>query len=321
MYNLRYHIASLVSVFIALALGLVLGGLIVDEGSPANNQAIVDSLRSDIELVRAQSAETSARNDLLASFIDQNLSLLITDQLKGHAVVVIRDDAQTADLAQATITQAGATALPIIVDEAKYAELTGESATMKLLAEIEKKALEQPDGTDAEFDARATLAEKVIGEWTDQKLTERPFTDALVSDGVLTAYGIEWDKISLLGMVDATTQTDPVASSLSFALMARLSVLEYPAIVVTGDTEADVAYPDDIDGSSVSALNTVETSLGDYTLIALLKGAQAGWYGLMEGARAEYVLMPAELTLAGKPVTVAPEQAPAETAEGAPATP
>ena len=32
MYNIRYHIASLVAVFLALALGLVLGGLVVRQG-------------------------------------------------------------------------------------------------------------------------------------------------------------------------------------------------------------------------------------------------------------------------------------------------
>ena len=31
MYNLRYHIASLAGVFLALALGLILGGLVVSQ--------------------------------------------------------------------------------------------------------------------------------------------------------------------------------------------------------------------------------------------------------------------------------------------------
>ena len=323
MYNLRYHIASLVSVFIALALGLVLGGLIVDEGSPANNQAIVDSLKTDIETVRAQSAETQARNDLLAAFIDQNVTALITNQLEGYAVIVIRDDAPTADLAQATVAQAGATALPFTVDQAKFDELASDSATMKLLADLQKKAEgETEPATDAvAFDAREALAAAVVAEWVDPALTKRPFTDALIGDGVLTAYGVEWDKIKLIGIVDATAQTDPVASTLSFALLAQLAERDYPAIVVSSDVEADVAYPGDIDGSSVSALNTLGTSLGDYTLVALLRGAQAGWYGLMEGARAEYVLLPAELTVAGTVPVVEVEAPPTEAGEPGTETP
>ena len=47
MYNVRYHIASLVSVFLALALGLVLGGLIVDKTPATSQSSLVTGLKQE----------------------------------------------------------------------------------------------------------------------------------------------------------------------------------------------------------------------------------------------------------------------------------
>ena len=303
MYNLRYHIASLVSVFIALSLGLVLGGLIVDEGSPANNQAIVDSLKADIETVREHSAEVQAQNDVLASFIDQNVSALIADQLDEYAVIVIRDDGDAADIAQAVVTQAGGLALPFSIDTVKFEELASDSKTMTLIDELEKKNNDNAEQTtNGEFDAVTVLAATLATEWTDPTLKERPLTDAVIADGVLTAYGVDWENDRILGIVDATTQVGPLEPTLTLAIMKALAEKGYPAIVASNKTTVELEYEAGIDATGISALNTLGTSIGDYTLIALLKGASAGRYGTMTTASAEYVLMPAELTVAGKPI-------------------
>ena len=47
MINFRFHIASLVAVFLALALGVVMGSTVVD-------RAIVESLRTQIDDVRGE---------------------------------------------------------------------------------------------------------------------------------------------------------------------------------------------------------------------------------------------------------------------------
>ena len=52
MYNIRYHIASLASVFLALALGLVLGGLIVDKTPSSAQSVLVTGLKQEFEILR-----------------------------------------------------------------------------------------------------------------------------------------------------------------------------------------------------------------------------------------------------------------------------
>ena len=63
MYNIRYHIASLVAVFLALALGLVLGGLVVRQGGFDQQQsAIVSGLQKDFTKLKRQN--TTLKSDL-----------------------------------------------------------------------------------------------------------------------------------------------------------------------------------------------------------------------------------------------------------------
>ena len=55
MYNLRYHIASLVAVFLALAIGIVLGGLVVRQGVfDTQQRALVSSLQSEFNSIKKQ---------------------------------------------------------------------------------------------------------------------------------------------------------------------------------------------------------------------------------------------------------------------------
>ncbi|MCL2819183.1 MAG: copper transporter [Actinomycetia bacterium] len=312
MYNLRYHIASLVSVFIALALGLVLGGLIVDEGSPASTQAIVDSLRADYEAVRVESAEVQERNDMLAFFTESVTPALIDDQLTGYSVFVIREDDKTAGEVARVVELAGATPVLFAFDEEVYAALGDESSLHTLIADLEKAAEEEkPEGSETtstaiEIDSPVQLAEKLVAEWTDDKLTARPYTDALVSDGVLSAPAQNWTVAPMLGIVDATATDQAIESTLATSVLRALADRGYPVIVASTDEEAELEFATESEGVGISTLNTLGTSIGDYTLVSLLKGAVAGHFGSMSNVTAPFALMPAELTLAGKPLPPEP---------------
>ena len=60
MISLRYHIVSLVAVFLALALGIVVGSTVLQEGT-------VSVLRATSERVRSES-ERNSRDSPAASF-------------------------------------------------------------------------------------------------------------------------------------------------------------------------------------------------------------------------------------------------------------
>ena len=63
MINLRYHIVSLVAVFLALALGIVMGSTVIDK-------AIVDELRDRVDSVSDRAAKTDGENRTLRGQLD-----------------------------------------------------------------------------------------------------------------------------------------------------------------------------------------------------------------------------------------------------------
>ena len=64
MYNLRYHIASLVAVFLALAIGLILGTVVGERGTLDKQQTtLVTSLQKDFTLLRTENADLKRERD------------------------------------------------------------------------------------------------------------------------------------------------------------------------------------------------------------------------------------------------------------------
>jgi hypothetical protein len=77
MINFRYHLLSLVAVFLALAIGIVMGSTVID-------RAIVDGLRNRIDTAEKNSVQRKSENDRLKTAMDK-----LDDQdsvLAGHAV-------------------------------------------------------------------------------------------------------------------------------------------------------------------------------------------------------------------------------------------
>jgi hypothetical protein len=90
--SLRYHIVSLVAVFLALALGIVVGSTVLQEGT-------VSALRATSQEVRQRSEENRTENltlkqgiARLQSFGVAVLPELVQNRLKGRSVVLVDTD-------------------------------------------------------------------------------------------------------------------------------------------------------------------------------------------------------------------------------------
>ena len=89
MLNLRYHIVSLVAVFLALGIGIAVGSAFI-------SRVTVDQLRKRLDSVDASVSQTRKTNDQLTSqirtwerFADQGRPELLAGELKGVPVVVV----------------------------------------------------------------------------------------------------------------------------------------------------------------------------------------------------------------------------------------
>ena len=110
MYNLRYHIASLVAVFLALSLGLLLGGITVQSGVLTKQRAaLVQSLRTDYTKLKTQNQTLNQDLDLEKRLARAMVDDAVADRLKGGTMLVLTNAGQVEGLSatEAAIRDAG----------------------------------------------------------------------------------------------------------------------------------------------------------------------------------------------------------------------
>jgi hypothetical protein len=90
VFDFRYHALSLVAVFLALAVGLLLGTAIGDSGLVSSaKQDIEKSLRSDVRKARAESADLSAELGRRGDYEQQTYPDLVANRLPGQQIGLI----------------------------------------------------------------------------------------------------------------------------------------------------------------------------------------------------------------------------------------
>ena len=106
MINFRFHVVSIVAVFLALALGVVMGSTVVD-------RAIVSSLRNRIDRVERHADEQQAENDALRTELGQRDAAIgasapfaVTGRLTGVSLAVVVEPGTAASVIDDLVTLA-----------------------------------------------------------------------------------------------------------------------------------------------------------------------------------------------------------------------
>src|SRR5262245_7454174 len=91
MINFRFHIASLIAIFLALALGVLMGSTVVQ-------RATVDNLRDSIDRVSAKADRQRDDNSRLRSeighlndYAEQSAPYAVSGQLTDQAVALVAE--------------------------------------------------------------------------------------------------------------------------------------------------------------------------------------------------------------------------------------
>ncbi len=90
MFDMRYHIASLIAVFLALAIGILLGTVIVNKGILADQQtSLVKRIESNFNALRNENS--TLQNELYETreFESKAAPFIIKDKLSGANVAII----------------------------------------------------------------------------------------------------------------------------------------------------------------------------------------------------------------------------------------
>lgn len=196
MINFRFHLVSLVAVFLALTVGIVMGATVID-------RAIVDSLDDRIAAVRNDANERKAENEALSAdvgrlneFVGQSQPYVVENRLTDVPLVVLAtrgvDDAVVASQVD-VLLQAGALVPAVVWLEESWA--LGDDRAVAALGEAVGESSREPSTLrDAAWRSLAARLYNggVIADVTTPSPTAPP-VDAL--DALVDAGFVEVDAV------------------------------------------------------------------------------------------------------------------------------
>jgi hypothetical protein len=294
MFDLRYHVASLAAVFVALVIGIFVGvGLsgrgFVNDAERKNFEARIDELRADRDSANARAASAERRGDALDDFADTTYPSLVRKRLAGTGVGVVFVGSVDQGLAGAirrTVADAGGR---IVRLRALRVPLDPEAIDQALRAD--------PDTRDlAGVDRRSRLGGEIARELVAGGQT--PVLDRLSSLLVEEQLGLSKAPLDAVVVArPARPQQDQTEDFLT-GLYSGLAAAAVPSVGVEESGARPSAVPP-FRASGLATVDAVDTAVGDVALVFLLEGARPGSYGLGRDA-VDGVLPPAPLPAPGE---------------------
>lgn len=136
MVDIRYHLATIVGVFLALGLGMLIGTQLAEDGTILEEQIrLAERIEAGLDRIRAENRRLSddvkqlqQRLRMEQEFVDMTIGAVVAGALDAHQLVVYVDDAEspTVSRLQSVLKLAGAS---VVVHETaappEAADMTG----------------------------------------------------------------------------------------------------------------------------------------------------------------------------------------------------
>jgi Copper transport outer membrane protein, MctB len=293
MFGLRYHVASLAAVFVALAVGILLGvavsGKVTDAGEDIELQNLKDdneNLQNELDAARAAEQAATQRGQGAEELFLRAYSTLMDGRLEGKNVAVVflgpADGSVRADV-EGALADAGAgaptrvVALDVPVDAAELAAaLEGD----ELLAGY---ADDEGDFSNLGRDLGREMVEDDETLWTmlqSQLVEEQSGSASAPIDAAVVVS--TWTPPEEAGDEDSAAEAEATASLLE-GVVSGLDGAGIPVVGVA-ESEAPAALLEGYRDQGISSVDTIDDSAGRLALALLLAGAEPGHYGLRDEA-------------------------------------
>jgi hypothetical protein len=151
--DFRYHVVSIVAVFLALTVGLVLGASFLKPAALDGLHTEISSLNQDKSTLEQQQRLQDAQTSRLEQYIDETAGNLVSGQLAGETVVVVRiagEDEASADATVALIRQAGATLSADVTVTGAFTDPADSAQLAALVTRYTPAGQSVPGGTGLE---------------------------------------------------------------------------------------------------------------------------------------------------------------------------
>src|ERR1700709_717551 len=89
MINFRFHVVSLIAIFLALALGVVIGAGVIDRGVVDALDNRLNTVERNSDRIKSENAALTARNDQMGGMIGALQPFAVDARLPGDDVGVV----------------------------------------------------------------------------------------------------------------------------------------------------------------------------------------------------------------------------------------
>lgn len=267
MIDMRYHVISLVAVFLALGIGILLGTTLVERGLIAEQKSEIRSLKKTFDEIKEKNQSLNSELDLYKTYAEQSKPYTLAHRLQGKVFAVIArqvpNEAALGRISEAISIAGGSVPMTVLI--------TGQSAYNDPGV---KSSLSQMFGIPPEPQA---LKERVLAEVVNQVTTGS--NPALIGElarlkviQVRGSIGGPFSGAVVLGAVDPEAP-----DSTDVPLVRDFVAARFPT-VGTGDAETLESVIGLYKKNGVSTVDPVETVPGQTALVLALEG-RGGHYG------------------------------------------
>jgi hypothetical protein len=294
--SFRYHIVSIVAVFLALAVGIVVGTTALNGPVTQDLRNQVKSLKSDRSDLSSQVKSLQSQVDNAGQFAATFGTALVKDRLKDQRVLMVVLPGATTGMQDALsnqITAAGAALTGKVQFTNDYVDQAGASSINSFVTSgVQPNGLSDlPQTSDARKLGAALLSYVLVGKGTPTDLTT-------ILTGFAGLHMTTSNPKSIEPAVNVVVVGSGAAAPGSYNGQAELDLVNAlqsrgAHVVVAGDNGS--AKPGGIVGlvrggstrSSVSTVDDAEAPFGPASVVLVLQGAlnsQVGHYGTAQGA-------------------------------------
>jgi hypothetical protein len=300
--DFRYHLVSIVAVFLALAIGIVLGSTELQGSTIDGLRSLNNSLQSQLNAARAQRGGFEQEVSASDAFLQTAEPKLLNAMLAGDKIVLVTEPGAPSAVIDgiekaAGAGYAGATVTGTIALQPKFNDLSG--ATRSSLSAINADLATADGAVLAPATAQQTVYQQeaaqliatailnqVDGETGLTTGQAQNLLGAYAKSGYLTTTGAPWDRATLAVIVTpqaapADGPNDP-ANQVLLAIAAQF-VTASAATLVAGPVTSSASSASAISvlrgssvSSQVSSVDNADTQLGQVSTIWALADQLAG---------------------------------------------
>ncbi|WP_054692770.1 copper transporter [Syntrophomonas palmitatica] len=283
MIDLKYHIASIVGIFLALGMGILIGSTIVGDNLLVDQQKkVIDRLEEQFYALRSKEEEMTRDNQYKGEIINKYenygqamLPVLVKGQLKDYRVaVVVSGDSDVPPGMLNALSMAGA---QVVSKSVVLSEMNLKNVDLRNRL-IDYYHLEKKSSSDTlRYHVAASVGILVTGE-------KDPELGSFLQQNDLVKFSGEGGPVNAVILVGGANNLSAVfADSFDRGLIQSLQSQQIKVFGVE-NSRVSYSYMESYQKEDITTIDNVDLSPGQVSLIMAMNG-QPGRYGMKASAQ------------------------------------